>query len=558
MKHLITFLLLLGVVLNVQAQAPGKFKYQAVARDPSNQPYANTTLRIRFAFLENSASGSVRYSEEHTVTTSALGVFDANIGAGLVLQGSLNNVFLGENAYFLRVELNPQPTGGSFILMGISQLLSVPYALYAAQAATGGDQSLDINGNELSISNGNTVQLPEQTLDLSGNELSISNGNTVQLPEYQAGPGIQIFGHQISAQDESETNELQTLSLNGDQLSISNGNSVFLPDPSFSLPYAGSLSSGDALFSVYNTGNGAAIYASTNGGGDAAIVGEDPSGGLAGVRGYSSGSYGVLGYSDSGYGVLGQGGNVGVRAESFTGTGLEAVSSGGGLAISAQGRVEINGNVEIQGTGNYALTCTGATTGIQGGGTSFGVEGYGYYGIFGVTNGSGYGGYFPGRLYAQTLEKGSGSFKIDHPLDPENKYLYHSFVESPDMMNVYNGNITTDANGLATIELPDYFETLNRDFRYQLTCIGTFAQVIVEREVSQNSFTVRSDKPNVKVSWQVTGIRQDPHANKFRIVPSVEKEAKDKGKYLCPECYDLPEEKGIIYEALHLRDANKK
>jgi hypothetical protein len=535
MNHLFTFLLLLGIAINLQAQAPTKFKYQAVARDPNNQPYSNTTLRIRFALLENSASGFVRYSEEHTVSTSALGVFEANIGGGTVLQGSLNGVLLGEYAYFLRVELNPQPIGGSFILMGTSQLLSVPYALYSAQAGAGGDQ----------------------TLDLSGNELSISNGNSVQLPEYQAGPGIQIFGQQISAQDESETNELQTLSLNGDLLSISNGNSVLLPDPSFSLPYFGSLSSPDPLFSIYNTGGGAAIYASTNGGGDAAIVGVDPSGGLAGVRGYSSGSYGVLGYSDSGWGVVGQGGNVGVRAESFGGTALEAYSNGG-LAISAQGRVEMNGPVDIQGTGNYALTCTGSATGIQAGGSSFGVEGYGFYGIFGATNAGGYGGYFPGRLYGQTLEKGSGSFKIDHPLDPENKYLYHSFVESPDMMNVYNGNITTDANGLAIIELPDYFETLNRDFRYQLTCIGTFAQVIVEREVSQNSFVIHSDKPNVKVSWQVTGIRQDAHANQFRIVPTVEKEAKDKGKYLCPECYDLPEQKGIIYDTLHLRDPDKK
>ena len=59
-----------------------------------------------------------------------------------------------------------------------------------------------------------------------------------------------------------------------------------------------------------------------------------------------------------------------------------------------------------------------------------------------------------------TLSKGSGSFKIDHPLDPKNKYLYHSFVESPDMMNIYNGNITTDANGFATVEMPDWFEAL--------------------------------------------------------------------------------------------------
>jgi hypothetical protein len=258
--------------------------------------------------------------------------------------------------------------------------------------------------------------------------------------------------------------------------------------------------------------------------------------------------------------VLGQSGGVGVRAESFGGTALEAVSNSG-KAISAQGDSELNGdvtiegNLKVHGSGNFALQSSGAVTGIEGAGSSFGVSGVGYYGVFGVTNSNGYAGYFPGRLYGQTLEKGSGSFKIDHPLDPENKYLYHSFVESPDMMNVYNGNVVTDSSGMAIVDLPDYFEALNRDFRYQLSCIGTFAQVIVEREVSQNKFTIRSDKPNVKVSWQVTGIRQDAHANRFRIVPTVEKEGKEKGKFLCPECFHQSEEKSMFYEARHLLDS---
>jgi len=137
-----------------------------------------------------------------------------------------------------------------------------------------------------------------------------------------------------------------------------------------------------------------------------------------------------------------------------------------------------------------------------------------------------------------TLTKAAGSFRIDHPLDPKNKYLYHSFVESPDMMNVYNGNITTDASGNATVTLPRYFEALNKDFRYQLTVIGTFAQAIVVEEVSGNKFKIKTDKPNVKVSWQVTGIRNDPYAEKNRIVPEVEKPAGEKGKLQNPEAFE--------------------
>jgi hypothetical protein len=148
-----------------------------------------------------------------------------------------------------------------------------------------------------------------------------------------------------------------------------------------------------------------------------------------------------------------------------------------------------------------------------------------------------------------TLSKGGGSFKIDHPLDPANKYLYHSFVESPDMMNIYNGNVTTDASGEAAVELPDWFEALNRDFRYQLTVIGQFAQAIVAGKVANHQFLIKTDKPNVEVSWQVTGIRQDAFANANRIQVEVEKAPEDRGLYLYPELVGAPETARIGYMA---------
>ncbi|MBL7749478.1 MAG: hypothetical protein JNM19_18710, partial [Chitinophagaceae bacterium] len=146
-----------------------------------------------------------------------------------------------------------------------------------------------------------------------------------------------------------------------------------------------------------------------------------------------------------------------------------------------------------------------------------------------------------------TLSKGGGAFKIDHPMDPDNKYLVHSFVESPEMMNIYNGNITTDASGKMTVQLPDYFNSLNKDFRYQLTVIGSFAQAIISKEVNGNSFEIATSQPNVKVSWQVTGVRQDPWANKYRIPNVVDKAAKDKGMYLNPELFNQPESRRIGY-----------
>jgi len=198
-------------------------------------------------------------------------------------------------------------------------------------------------------------------------------------------------------------------------------------------------------------------------------------------------------------------------------------------------------------------TYTGATYGVSGSssggtaGTRIGVYGYAADGA------SSFAGYFSGDVYVSgTLSKGGGSFKIDHPLDPANKYLYHSFVESPDMMNIYNGNILTDGAGNATINLPDWFKALNKDFRYQLTVIGDFAQAIVSQEVQNNQFSIRTDKPNVKVSWQVTGIRKDAFAEKNRIPVEVLKKGDEVGKYLHPAAFGLPKSMGIDYEKNNL------
>jgi hypothetical protein len=145
------------------------------------------------------------------------------------------------------------------------------------------------------------------------------------------------------------------------------------------------------------------------------------------------------------------------------------------------------------------------------------------------------------------LIKAGGGFRIDHPVDPSGSYLNHSFVESPDMMNVYNGNVTTDADGNAVVELPGYFEALNRDFRYQLTVIGQFAQAIVVDEVRNNRFGIRTDKPEVRVSWQVTGVRQDAWANSHRPEVEEAKPEEERGRYLAAEEHGQPDTAGLFY-----------
>ncbi|MEA3409248.1 MAG: hypothetical protein U9Q95_02760, partial [Candidatus Eisenbacteria bacterium] len=205
------------------------------------------------------------------------------------------------------------------------------------------------------------------------------------------------------------------------------------------------------------------------------------------------------------------------------------------------------GRVDPTGSGTYR----GVYGRVEGGsGRNYGVYGHAYgsthtnYGVYGSAHdGTSYAGYFAGDTHVNgTLSKSAGSFRIDHPLDPANKYLSHSFVESPDMMNVYNGNVVLDSNGEAVVVLPEWFEALNRDFRYQLTCIGGFAPVYVSEELAGNRFSIAGGTPGLKVSWQLTGIRHDRFAEEHRIIVEEEKRPPERGKYLHPELYGQPEE----------------
>ena len=132
---------------------------------------------------------------------------------------------------------------------------------------------------------------------------------------------------------------------------------------------------------------------------------------------------------------------------------------------------------------------------------------------------------------------GTKNFKIDHPLDPANKYLYHTSVESPDMKNIYDGVAILNDSGEAEVQLPDWFEALNHDFRYQLTCLGAFAPVYIRQEIQNNSFRIGGGTPGLKVSWQVTGIRHDAYAKAHQSPVEEEKPAAERGHYLHPELF---------------------
>jgi hypothetical protein len=136
------------------------------------------------------------------------------------------------------------------------------------------------------------------------------------------------------------------------------------------------------------------------------------------------------------------------------------------------------------------------------------------------------------------ITAGVKDFKIDHPLDPTNKYLYHSSVESSEMMNIYTGNAILDNSGEAVVSLPKWFEALNRDFRYQLTAVGYAAPNLhVAQEIANHQFSIGGGTPGMKVSWQVTGVRHDAYAKTHPLAVEVKKSAKERGHYLHPDAF---------------------
>ncbi len=251
---------------------------------------------------------------------------------------------------------------------------------------------------------------------------------------------------------------------------------------------------------------------------------------------------GTVGRVDSvdGSGVFG-------RATSLTGvtTGVRGrVDSPEGLAVFGNSRATSGTNA----TGVWGETTSPAGAGVVG----LGVDATGVnFGVWGETKSpNGFAGQFIGNVnITGTLTKGVDMFKIDHPLDPANKYLFHSVVESSDMKNVYDGVATLDLNGKATIELPDWFEALNEEFRYQLTPIGGQAPgLYIAQEVADNRFGVAGGTAGLRVSWQVTGIRHDLYAESNPLVVEQAKPDVEVGTFIYPELHGQPKTASLAFK----------
>jgi hypothetical protein len=308
------------------------------------------------------------------------------------------------------------------------------------------------------------------------------------------------------------------------------------------LPFYEEASHDKAAFHVHNdaqTSTAIGVYG-TGRQGVAGQTSHDVDGvGVIGLGGRGEKSSGVFGKADNGYGVYGRSlnniGVVGLRGESFNNFQTRGIL--GTIANAVEGVSKVAGGKGVAGVANSGANAVG---------------------VYGESTG-GLAGFFRGRvtvtehiltkvIFADKITGAAKLFRIDHPRHPAEKYLSHTSVESDEMANVYSGNVTLDARGEAWVRLPDWFEALNTDFRYQLTCVGAFAPVYVAREITDHRFRIAGGRAGMKVSWQVNGIRHDAYAKAHPLKVEQDKPKAERGRYLHPADFGLQASRGINYE----------
>lgn len=535
---------------------PKLIRFSGVARDLDGKPLTGV-VGVRFSLYSEQTGGSPLWMETQNVQVEANGHYSVLLGVTMA-DGLPAEIFASEQARWIGVQVEQQAEQPR------SLLVSAPYALKAGDAETLG--GLPASAFLRAVPPTNNQSLASVTaapgLTAAGvisnkvSNVTTSGGTPNTIPLFTSATNIQnsivtqtgtttlnVKG-KLSATGNVTSSALvsgATLSSNGavnvagdlrEDIDGKNkgGSGGYTPGIRFGVGNTGEAISSDRAGTVNQ--NGLDFYTdftsrlSITNAGPVGVGTQTPQAWFevssqafedaTHVDGWNAPSGSNI---SGGFGLIATGGNSDPIGNSGTGGTAVIGTGGGGVGVPS-----------FDGVGGV----------FTGGNTSFngdGVDG---------NAGSGYAGNFTGDVVATgSFTGGQSVMRIDDPLDPANKFLVHSSLESSEMKNFYDGIVVTDGQGVATVELPQWFETLNTDFRYQLTVIGQFAQAVVAREVQNHSFAIRTNLPNVKVSWQVTGVRHDAYAKTHPIVVEQEKEARQRGFYVHPELHGAPAERQI-------------
>lgn len=461
---------------------------------------------MRFG-LFNAASGGSQVSP--TLTFDGVGANPAPIS---VVDGLFSvELNFGSSPYsgqalWLRVDVRSHNDGSYSTLSPRQPLTASPFALYALNSPGGGGGMWTSSGADIFNMNAGNVGIgtadPLAKLHVAGSTFADGDVHAVNANN----PQSSIF---LGWATDLNGDDMARIRVAGNPPGADNGLDIQAPGNRSLMRILNSGSVGigtvepGAKLDVVDTSGFVGVRGSTEGAGGAGVRGD-----ATAATGNSMGVQGVSWYSSSGRGVYG-------GAYSNTG----ATSGGYFECASTSGR-GVYGN---------------AYGGI---GTTYGVYGR-------ATSGSGYGVFSSGDFGGN----GGKYFRIDHPLDPTNKYLNHQCVEGPEPLLIYRGTVALGDDGSARVELPDYFEAINRDFHYHLTPIGGGAPDLhVDRKIVDNAFLIAGGSAGLEVCWTVTGVRNDPHMQRNKRAVVEEKAPSERGKYQRPELYGQPPEMGIDFE----------
>ena len=535
MKKITLSCLTLIAVITMLGQPPQAFKYQAVVRDASGEIISNETVDLRISIRDGWGAGTIIYQETHSAATNQFGLINLSIGWGIPGSGyDFLTIDWSLNEKFIEVEIWDDGSS-TYISMGTSMLYSVPYALYSEDD---GDWISD--GNNILAANSGHVGIGAPSLFYKLNVTSLySSAIRGESADYSG-----ISGSSAGYQTAGITGSGETADTYG----------VYGRNPFGGIAILGYSDGGWAgyfngdLFTSGNVGFGTTTPNAKLHVNDRIRVGEDPS--------YST-VYGELYHEGGGTGFKinahAGGGSWGDMHLQTNGTTKLFIESSGSVGIGTTSPIALLEVFPSSGTAIYGHSSS--NTGVWGASVQS-------YGVFGQST-SGYAGYFSGSVHVTGyLSKGSGSFVIDHPLDPENKLLRHNFVESPENLLIYRGKAELNSSGEALVEMPDYFKALTKEEEasIHLTPVGRPFLTGAEWNSDFTTIILYGDN-NREVFWEVLVDRDDPVIHELGRPVEEEKGGAntlcEKGKLLYPEAYGYPESMGRDYEMKKLASENK-